>query len=97
MKTTKEMIEVMQSFDDGKEIECNNGYGWIPMSDPIWNWIGNDYRIKPKAKVKRWLWASFDEQSREWGQGNIFYTEEEVSHWGIKVIKIESSMIEVDE
>ena len=59
---TKEMIEVMQAFEDGKEIEESQRYKdkengmpynkWVMVEQPIWNWSNNDYRIKPKEKVK---------------------------------------------
>lgn len=47
-KTTKEMIEVMEWFDKGGEVEifsiCDNA--WIKVSSPTWNWLSCDYRIK---------------------------------------------------
>ena len=50
MKTTKEMIAVMQAHADGKEIEsANNSLTdkiWYYTRDPIWNWSENDYRVK---------------------------------------------------
>ena len=57
MKTTQEMIEVMQAYVDGKQIEILYSENWEDNSVPLWNWWNNDYRIKPKAKVKRWLFA----------------------------------------
>lgn len=61
MKTTEEMIEVMQGWENGKEIQQKYLYGsdmvhsWTAqavMSDgkPIWNWASIDYRIKPEPK-----------------------------------------------
>lgn len=48
MKTTKEMIEVMQAFDDGTTIEfSNDNNGWLVATEtPGWNWRFSDYRIK---------------------------------------------------
>jgi len=47
--TTKEQIEVMQAYLDGKEIEVYNPYTskWDQIEDPLWNWSTNRYRIKP--------------------------------------------------
>lgn len=51
MKTTKEMIEVMQAYDRGEQIEIMNKFGeWIYIDKPIWNWVIFDYRVKPKPK-----------------------------------------------
>lgn len=52
MKTTKEMIDVMQAFDRGEKIECfNDDYEqWKDIDSPIWDWLHNDYRVKPKTK-----------------------------------------------
>ena len=51
MKTTKEMIAVMQAFENGAEIECAlNCYvnkKWDDTKNPKWDWYENDYRIKP--------------------------------------------------
>lgn len=48
MKTTKEMIDVMQAFDRGEKIECFNDEQWKDVNNPIWDWLHNDYRVKPK-------------------------------------------------
>ena len=50
--TTKEMIEVMQAYDRGEEIEkclvdCEDR--WVPATSPSWNWGQTNYRIKPKG------------------------------------------------
>ena len=50
IKTTKQYIEVMQAFIDGKEIECkekfeNNEYEKIYC--PTWDFANYQYRIKP--------------------------------------------------
>ena len=48
MKTTKEMIEVMEWFEGGGAIEwANKGYDdWEPVTKPLWNWSNFEYRIK---------------------------------------------------
>ena len=50
MKTTKEMIEVMQAYDRGEQIECFNDKQWKDVNNPIWDWLNNDYRVMPKKK-----------------------------------------------
>lgn len=54
MKTTKEMIEVMQAYLRGEEIEYRCGYkDWLECRIPIWDWNNLDYRAKPKTKTKK--------------------------------------------
>lgn len=48
MKTTKEMIEVMQAFVDGKPIEYAYYDEWFSIEDPDWDWCEKDYRIAPE-------------------------------------------------
>lgn len=51
MKTTKEMIDIMQAYESGEQIEIMNKFGeWIYIDKPIWNWAIFDYRVKPKPK-----------------------------------------------
>ena len=50
MKTTKEMIEVMQAYERGEEIELYYNHEWILYKKPRWNWEYEDYRVKPKKK-----------------------------------------------
>lgn len=55
MKTTKDMIEVMQAYIDGKEIEVLvNGHYWKVIKgdtvSPVWNWEKHDYRVKEEPK-----------------------------------------------
>lgn len=52
MKTTKEMIDVMQAYDRGEQIEeslLQDQKVWFTC-EPIWNWAKCDYRVKPKKK-----------------------------------------------
>lgn len=50
--TNKEMIEVMQGYEDGKEIEykrkCDKD--WNLCGIPLWDWLTFDYRIKPEPQ-----------------------------------------------
>ena len=51
MKTTKEMIDVMQAYERGERIECLNEFGeWENYGSPTWDWSHKDYRVKPKPK-----------------------------------------------
>lgn len=73
MKTTEEMIEVMQAHLRGETVEfiANGIEGWTPTSEPRWSWGGFDYRIAPKpaptqdtipwdAIDERFKWAARD-------------------------------------
>ena len=46
MKTTEEMIAVMQAYVDGKELEIFDGKVWHHVNIPFWNWKDVDYRVK---------------------------------------------------
>ena len=54
MKTTKEMIEVMQAYADGKKIErIDLEDGFVsPVVQTEWNWAHFDYRIKPEQTTR---------------------------------------------
>jgi hypothetical protein len=54
MKTTKEMIAVMQAHCDGKQIEYtqNNEDNWVMVCEPSWNWKGSKYRVKPESQYQ---------------------------------------------
>ena len=51
MKTTKEMIEVMQAYDRGEQIQLLDRLGnWVDIDMPEWSCGLRDYRVKPKKK-----------------------------------------------
>ena len=53
MKTTKEMIEVMQAYLRGEKIEYRYGNtDWLECRVPIWNWNSIEYRVKPRQKTR---------------------------------------------
>ena len=59
-ETLKEMIEVMEWFDNGGEVEyVERDYDdWEIVITPIWNWNNFDYRIKElkqKVTIEKWL------------------------------------------
>ncbi len=99
MKTTQEMIEVMQAYVDGKQIGILYSDNWEDNSAPLWNWWHNDYQIKPKAKVKKWKWAY-----EYYGKLSVtegYYMDEldfNNKHPGLNALqKIEKTMKEFDE
>lgn len=102
MKTTAEMIEVMQAFERGEIIEVKLQYSGVftyAGSTIIFDWQHNDYRIaeKPKKKVKMWLWL-LKTKLGEYGPSGQYYAELPANTHHCTVIgKIESSMIEVEE
>lgn len=80
MKTTKEKIEVMQAYMDGKKIECGNDFGmwWTPVM-PTFDWAHFDYRVKDRKLVPFETAKEFLEAQIEHGDvirrkkdGNLF-------------------------
>ena len=56
----KEMIKVMQHYEDGGEVECveKGNNNWEIVAKPLWNWDDFVYRIKEqkqKVTIERWL------------------------------------------
>ena len=53
MKTIEEKIAVMQAYADGKKIEESYfGRSWTETTNPAWQWVNYDYRIKPEPKYR---------------------------------------------
>ena len=51
--TPKEIIDVVQAFEEGKEIEFqpkNKSYPWETINEPLWNFDLFNYRVKQKEK-----------------------------------------------
>ena len=71
MKTTREMIEVMEAFDNGETIECKSTLStkWLITTIPSWTWGINDYRIKPKPRE---IWVN----EYPSGYGSVYKSEE---------------------
>ena len=67
MKTTKEMIEVMQAYLDGKQIEESIDQKVWFTCEPIWNWAKCDYRVKKKVYVPFDTAEEFLEAQRKHG------------------------------
>ena len=56
----KEMIEIMQHFDNGGDVEISskNGDCWTKITSPSWDWVYYKYRIKPEKQkiiIEKWL------------------------------------------
>ena len=56
----KEMIKVMQHYENGGEVECSikRLHDWKSYSSYYWNWQKMDYRIKEqkqKVTIEKWL------------------------------------------
>lgn len=70
---TKKMIEVMQAYVDGAEIQGKGrGLSLSPMAtidEPFWDWGKNNYRVKPVVKPEI-PWEMVDEKY------NYFATDE---------------------
>ena len=69
MKTTKEMIEVMQAFERGEQIQfqeksdCSE-YITLYSLVPSWNWYLYNYRVKPKTKTVKLHWVVFEKNGK---------------------------------
>ena len=57
--TTKEKIEIMQAYEEGKTIEWTYRNDededekiWYVIDNPSWDWHTFNYRIKPKEKYR---------------------------------------------
>ena len=80
--TTQEMIEVMQAYDRGEEIEMGHTDDdegeWASVEVPIWNWGVFDYRVKPKEpkfkdgdEVVRKSFAGYSRPADIWHVGSL--------------------------
>ncbi len=98
---TKEKIKVMQAFEDGEAVEYQSKGNamWSMATSPNWDWAGYVFRIKPKKKVRKYLYAYEDDG--DWKISKHFYLD--VSAFNEKNPEIEyykridSIFIEVDD
>ena len=54
----KEMIKVMQHYDNGGSVEVYKTDRWVIGVNPIWDWDTFEYRIKEekqKVTIEKWL------------------------------------------
>lgn len=80
---TKQMIEVMQAFVDGKKIEYSivGRNDWIRANCvPVWAWDRCEYRIAPEPK-KEGRWERKEIQIND-GDYVIIWSEEDWIHLG---------------
>lgn len=77
--TTKEMIEVMQAYEDGKTIECKQkgqcDSMWIVVRSPDWNWYYYDYRVKAEPIYRQYFTKEEllkDLQERHYNYHNVW-------------------------
>ena len=62
MKTTQEMIAVMQAFENGAKIEFRgSGNKWIDTPNPLWDWASWDYRVKEELKKTEYIPFTFED------------------------------------
>ena len=80
MKTTKEMIEVMQAYESGEQIECFNDQEWKYVKNPVWDWLHNDYRVKNKVYVPFDTANEFLEAQRKHGETVRCKIDDELYH-----------------
>lgn len=61
---TRQQIEIMQAYLDGKTIQfksnfgTNDWYDFPPKSEPSWDWYSYAYRIKPES-IRPKTWEEF--------------------------------------
>ena len=64
--TTKEMIEVMQAYEEGKTVEALINDRWIVAEHPSWNWNNYEYRIAPPDKFSaEWFTEEMKELAKD--------------------------------
>lgn len=51
---TIEAIRIMQAYVDGKEVQVLFAGKWQTSNIPNWDWILQQYRIKPTATLRPW-------------------------------------------
>ena len=80
MKTTKEMIEVMQAYLDGEQIEESIDQKVWFTCEPIWNWAKCDYRVKKKVYVPFDTAEEFLAAQRKYGETVRCKLDDELYH-----------------
>ena len=80
MKSIKEMVEVMQAFDNGARVQyaSHDVDEWLLVESPTWNWFYYDYRVAPKEenKVKMYR-ALFRYSGVKYYASPFFYRDED--------------------
>lgn len=98
MSVPEKWKDLAHAWVDGAAIEVRHRairLEWGNVDFPAWS-EDFEYRIKPKAKVKKWRWVYRDRAFAALNVTSDFYSESEAS-CRCYVQKIDSTMIEVDE
>jgi len=85
--TTAEMIEVMQAYENGAEIEfilkediAKNI--WKPaIASYLWDWASYDYRVKQPEQPKQKLWYGEFRDDNSWFMSADRRTEEDAKDY----------------
>ena len=80
MKTIQEMVDIMQAYQEGKQIQIYDKIHnqWVD-EEPSWNWGLHEYRIKPEPEFAPFeSTEEFLEAQRKHGGGLINILEDEV-------------------
>ncbi len=73
--TPKEIIDVVQAFEEGKEIEYrekNSKIPWKVASTPCWNFHNYNYQVKQKEK-ELYQYLIYDKPSNIYHTTSRFY------------------------
>lgn len=73
MKTIDEKVAIYRAYLEGAEIERRSRTGtvWVPCTNPTFDWIGVDYRVKPEPVKPAVAYAY------RYKQGNIYWADNE--------------------
>jgi hypothetical protein len=89
---------VAHAWVDGATVEILHRKPDVWQETPWLSWDErNEYRIKPKAKVKKWRWV-MKQSNVYWITESYYSKKEDVEHvWATPVQRIDETEIEVDE
>ena len=79
--TPQEMIDVIQAFQDGKQIEYKYHHAisitdWAEADSLCWNFKDRDYRIKPKQTKELYQFLLYNRQTKDYFSSDRFYENE---------------------
>lgn len=107
MAQPRKHADLIKAWADGAEIEFYSeiSQSWEYCKDPTWRG-DREYRVKPKPKVKKWLWVAKHRVTSRYSaiSGNHFANNIEYHEWAKSpdfqwdlYQKIDGTEIEVDE
>ena len=97
--TPKEIIEVVQAFEDGKEIEyyiCGNSV-WHTTEDPTWNFKECKYRVKQLKKVLEKRWKMLKDYNAYTSETTNYYNQNQIAAYYTDWYKGQMIEVEIDE